>query len=545
MEALGEPFDVVFVHRGLPDSTCDEIARAARVHADVAIILMSSERSERAEKNKLRLGADEIVYKPLDPLELRAIVERHLKVERKPLEVPCSPRILVVDDDEMVLRSVTDILKRKFEVTATQSPQEALRILQATAHQILLVDLMMEEMYGMDLIRAATNIHPSILAIVMTGYASKDTAVEALKEGAYDFLEKPFTPEIVTQTVVRAWKGLRTELENRKLLAELRRTNEELKNEIVEHKRAEEQLEKFRLKLEEMVDQRTLELKEALENLKRTQSQLLQSEKMASAAAESEKKRAAELEKAYKELRETQAKLIQVGKLAAMGTLGAGIAHQLNQPLTGIRLFAQILEMQIDKNNPLREDLYQIIEQTQYMADIIDNIRGFARVSEIKKAPIDIHEPMEKSLQLVSEQLKAHKIVLLKNLAPDLAKVNADMNQMQQIFLNFITNAREAMDSMPEKAIRELRITTRLQPIDQRLKTKNNFLEIILQDTGPGIPKDIKDRIFDPFFTAKGPTSIGLGLSLSYGIIQDHGGTIEVDSTEGQGATFTVKLPVS
>ncbi len=263
----------------------------------------------------------------------------------------------------------------------------------------------------------------------------------------------------------------------------------------------------------------------------------------ATAAAETEKKRVAELDNACKELRETQAKLIQAGKLAAMGTLGAGLAHQLNQPLGGIRLFAQILESQIDKNSPLWKDLYQIIEQVEYMTDIIDNIQGFARASEIRKEPIDINEPIEKSLQLVSVQLKAHKIVLLKNLAPGLPKVNADINQMQQIFLNFMTNAREAMDSMPEKAIKELRITTRLQSIDQRPKTKNNFVEIILQDTGPGIPEDIKDRIFDPFFTTKSPSNTGLGLSLSYGIIQDHGGTIEVDSRQGKGTTFIVSLP--
>ncbi|NVM21188.1 MAG: response regulator [Desulfobacterales bacterium] len=254
MKALREPFDMVFVHRGLPNSTCDEIVRAAREHGNVAIILMSSESPEQTEKNKLRLGADEIVYKPLDPLELRAIVEMRLKQEKVPMEVPGSPRILVVDDEEIVVRSVIDILKRRFEVTGTESPEEALRILKDTPYEILLADLMMEEMYGMDLIRAARNMRPSIGAIVMTGYASKDAAVEALKEGAYDFLEKPFTPEIVTQTVVRAWKALRTEQENRRLLAELRQANEELRVEIEERERAEEDLRQTRDYLENLID---------------------------------------------------------------------------------------------------------------------------------------------------------------------------------------------------------------------------------------------------------------------------------------------------
>lgn len=172
--------------------------------------------------------------------------------------VPGSPRILVVDDDKMVLRTITETLMQRFEVTGTQSPKEALRILQNTPHQILLLDLMMEEMHGMDLFRAAKNICPLIRVIVMTGYASKDAAIEALKEGACDFLEKQFVHDVVMQTVSRAWEGLRTELENRKLLVELRRTNKELEVKIKEHKQAEEALrasqERYRILAENVAD---------------------------------------------------------------------------------------------------------------------------------------------------------------------------------------------------------------------------------------------------------------------------------------------------
>ena len=257
---------------------------------------------------------------------------------------------------------------------------------------------------------------------------------------------------------------------------------------------------------------------------------------VAAAEAEARKKRAAELEAAYRELRETQAKLIQAGKMAALGTLGAGIAHQLNQPLAGIRGFTQAVLMQIDKKSPFYEDLKEIEEQTGYMSDIITNISGFARQAEFKKQPIDINEPIEKALQLLSEQLRLHGIKLVKNLNPKLPKVNVDANQMQQVFINFITNAREALDDLPKEAVKELIITTSLV---HRLSS----VLISFTDTGQGIPNDIKDRIFEPFFTTKGPRSTGLGLSLNYGMIQDHGGTIEFESEKGKGATFIIRLP--
>ncbi|MCP4662018.1 MAG: response regulator [bacterium] len=220
--ALAEPFDLLLLHRQLPDTTSNELVRRARQHTHPAVVLLSSQRSLEAEQNMLRLGAAEILYKPLDPYEIRACVERHRDAGQPKAEVPGGPRVLVVDDDQAVLLSVQDILEEHYQVAATPSPYEALRLLRASPFEILLADLMMDELSGIDLIRAARNTRPALQAIVMTGYASKSTAVAALKEGAYDFLEKPLTPDVVRRTVARAWKSLRYELENRRLLGELR-----------------------------------------------------------------------------------------------------------------------------------------------------------------------------------------------------------------------------------------------------------------------------------------------------------------------------------
>ena len=258
-------------------------------------------------------------------------------------------------------------------------------------------------------------------------------------------------------------------------------------------------------------------------------------------AEESAKKKAIELETAYMELRETQAKLIQAGKMAAMGAMGVGIAHQLNQPLTGIRGFTQTILMQIDKNNPFYKELEKIEEQTGHMRDIILNISGFARQSEFRKEPVDINEPVNKALDLLSEQLRLHGIKLVKSLKPDLPRVNASFNHMQQVFLNFIMNARDALDDLPGDARKELSISTRMQ----KGKTGKSWIEIEFSDTGTGVSEDIKNRIYDPFFTTKGPGNTGLGLYLNYSLIQDNEGYIDLVSEEGKGASFIVKLPPS
>lgn len=142
--------------------------------------------------------------------------------------VPDLPRILVVDDDEIVIRAVIDTLEDRFKVTGTKSPEKALGILKEVPHEILLTDLMMGEMYGLDFIKAVKSISPDTAVIIITGYANKETAIEALKEGVYDFLEKPLSPDIVIQTIIKAWKVLELKLENHRLFAELKQTNEKL-----------------------------------------------------------------------------------------------------------------------------------------------------------------------------------------------------------------------------------------------------------------------------------------------------------------------------
>lgn len=254
-------------------------------------------------------------------------------------------------------------------------------------------------------------------------------------------------------------------------------------------------------------------------------------------AEEKLKKSKKEAESALQKLKETQAQLIQAGKLTALGTLGSGIAHQLNQPLTGIRGFVQNILMEIDRKSPHHGDLKTIEEQTGYMRDIIENIRAFARETGVKKRSLNINEAIEKTLLLLSEQLRLHGIELVKKLDPHLPKIKGNLNQLQQVFANLLINAREALDA--QKGERQKKLT-----VVSKLSRDKKWAEVEISDTGIGIPDKIKDKIFDPFFSTKGPKGTGLGLSLSYGIIEDHKGSIEVTSKIGKGTTFKVMLPV-
>jgi two-component system sporulation sensor kinase A len=252
-----------------------------------------------------------------------------------------------------------------------------------------------------------------------------------------------------------------------------------------------------------------------------------------------ERKKAEEaLQDAYNKIKDTQEELIQSGKMVAMGQLAAGISHELNQPLTGIKGFTQAVLMELDKDSPFRQDLNKIVEQVDRMDKIIKNIRLFARKSNFQLEELDIIKPIEDSLMLLSQQLKVHNIRVNRTLAKDLPKIKGNSNQLQQVFLNLITNARDAMDSLNSADARELTIKACLS------QDKKN-IEITFQDTGCGIPpKDLRN-IFNPFFTTKSTAgSIGLGLSIAYRIIENHKGRIEVDSQVSKGTTFRIALPI-
>jgi PAS domain S-box-containing protein len=268
----------------------------------------------------------------------------------------------------------------------------------------------------------------------------------------------------------------------------------------------------------------------------------------------------AALKKSYEELQLTQSQLIQSAKLASIGELASGVAHELNQPLMVIRGIFQLVRRSIGKNNlgisELLEQLEPIERNTKRMMNIINHLRTFSRQSGMEFGPVDGNKIIEDSLLMIREQLRIHDIQVKKDPDVDLPKIKGDANQLEQVFLNLITNARDAILQRSEVSGKKsenrgrLEIITRMGETDNHQSSINgqqsqNFAEILIRDNGSGIPADKVGKIFDPFFTTKEVgKGTGLGLSISYGIIKDHQGEISVAETSPRGTTFRVRLPI-
>jgi len=248
----------------------------------------------------------------------------------------------------------------------------------------------------------------------------------------------------------------------------------------------------------------------------------------------------AQLTATLKRLKSTQAQLLQAEKLSAIGQLVAGVAHELNNPLTSVIGFAQLLESELRAGDPARppeeiaEDLRRIAEESGRAASIVRNLLAFARRQTAARVPQDVTELVQRVLALRTYEFRLNSIELVTEFEPGLPPVTADGVQLQQALLNLVLNAEQAMQG---RAARRLTVGARM---DQRAAA----VEVFVSDTGHGIDHANLSRIFDPFFTTRDVgEGTGLGLSICYGIVRDHGGQIAVSSKVQVGTTFSILLP--
>lgn len=241
------------------------------------------------------------------------------------------------------------------------------------------------------------------------------------------------------------------------------------------------------------------------------------------------------LQSAYATLRQTQLQLLQAAKLAAVGEVASGITHELNQPLMVLRARLQQLMVQVDE--PVRAKLVRLEKQTQKMERIIDHLRSFSRQSVDERRPVALATIVDETVMLLGEQLRARGIELVVDAARPLPPVLADAGQLEQVLINLLSNARDALVDRPSP---QITISTRIPERSPAMAA------LCVADTGVGIPPETLAHIFDAFFTTKPDgQGTGLGLSISRGIIERHGGHIEVESAPEVGTTFRILLPLA
>ena len=257
-------------------------------------------------------------------------------------------------------------------------------------------------------------------------------------------------------------------------------------------------------------------------------------------AEEAQRKTNEELEKANAELRReirtrkgAEAQLLHSAKLAAVGQLAAGVAHEINNPLGAIVGYAQLISEDGALSPASKAQLERIIERAQGAAKVVRELKEFAAPIEMEKVPAEIHDVIESALSLLERQMGLANIAVVRNYGSGLPAIECDSGRIEQVFLNLILNAWDAMADGGT-----LTIST-------EVSSDGEDVAVTMSDTGKGISKDHQARIFEPFYTMGKTDGTGLGLSISQRIVEDHGGRVQVESEPGRGSRFTVWLPAS
>jgi len=472
--------------------------RSGWKYFDLPVVMMTGRNQPEDVIEAMNAGCDDFVTKD-DGIELLEIRIRRILSFLKRLEVESSQRhqrqILLIDDSKTFLAATKHFLEEyQFSILTADSGKKGLETLEKEHVDLIVVDWMMPEMNGLDFIRHVreNDLYREIPIIMLSGKDAIEDIVAAIEYGADDFINKDMDLKLLEKKIG--------------VLLRIQEQYRRYTRQIIEDKK----------RIEELVVQRTQELKQ-------THTQLIQAEKMSS-----------------------------------LGQMVAGIAHEINNPLsfvhnnlyiikTDLENICELLEKYQDKHLSIEDiksfeieidieetidELKDVLENSstgvQRIRDIVLNLRNFARLDEGERKSVDLYEGIDNSLMILNHKIKKG-ITIDKNYQP-IPPLFCESGRLNQVFVNILNNASDAIE---EKG------TIRIEGYEE-----NNHIVLIFSDTGCGIPKEQVEKVFEPFYTTK-PVGdgTGLGLSIVYSIIEDHKGKISVESEPGK-TVFRIELPV-
>jgi two-component system cell cycle sensor histidine kinase/response regulator CckA len=507
-------------------------------------------------------------------------------------------RILIVDDEPRIRDSLKLLLDgHGYDVYTVSSGQEARDVLSVYHFDLALIDMVMPDLTGHELMEHIHKNNPDTMVVIITGHASLDSAIGALRRGAYDYLRKPFEFEELLKTVQNALnqKKLKSEKEiiNGKLELSEERYRYLVQNspdiiytlddkghftfisQAVERMLGYDPKQLVGKSYTDIVYEEDLERARWFFNERRTGERAATGLQLRLKAADSsEHFRACEIRHLTIELKSTgmydkpvkearkiylgthgvardisdrkrlESQLQQAQKMEAVGTLAGGIAHDFNNLLMGIQGYTSLMLLKIDSNHPHYQKLKSIEQYIESGAELTKQLLGFARGGKYDVKPVDINELVEKTANMFGRTKK--EIIISAEYDQGLWAVEVDRGQIEQVLLNLFVNAWQAMPGGGKLFLETRNVTLDAQAVNPYGLPPGLYVQIDVSDSGLGMDEKTQRRIFEPFFTTKEMgRGTGLGLASAYGIVKNHNGIIEAKSEIGQGSTFTIYLPAT
>jgi PAS domain S-box-containing protein len=498
--------------------------------------------------------------------------------------MPYIPNVLIVDDEEVVCDYLKQLLskilfKKDYKVITAGNGREAIKNIDQTAFDLVLLDLSLPDMEGDQVLDHINEQSPETLVIIITGYASFESAIKVLRKGAHDYIKKPFKHEEMLKTIENALNFKRLKDHRTKSEIALKESEERFRNlvensligiciiqnnKIVYQNTEQSNLlgklpDSFKITKFEFIHPDDIsKVKRLYKGILSGKAQTVETDFRFSPSCKFRDQvdvkwvqcRASAFNYLGKEailvnmMDVTRAKELEYlvmikHKMASLGRVAAGIAHEIRNPLTGINSYLYTLEDVCDADtfNPdniklIKKIAGQIQTASNKIESVIKRVLDFSRPGTPEMVKIDLNQSLSDAIKLSTATLRKKDIKIETSLADNLPECYGDAHLMEQVILNLINNATQIMNENNDKKM--IKVTSYFE---------NQSLVIHVADSGPGVPLKLRERIFDPFFTTHTDGS-GIGLSIAQRIVADHGGTISVGTSEWDGAEFSIELPI-